>query len=137
MKTMNLLKTGISFMTFALLLSCSKDDANSNDNASTPTDSRNVKYEVSGTATGTFDVTYITGSSSGSNAVPSALPWTKEIVAPNGFFAPTINASVFGATPGKTLTAKIYVGGVVKKEQTEIVQSNGMAIIGGLQYSLK
>ncbi|WPR70365.1 MmpS family transport accessory protein [Flavobacterium sp. NG2] len=131
MKTMNVIKTVISLLTLTLIISCSKDDNG------TSSDSRNVKYEVSGTAIGTFDITYITGSSSGSNAVPSVLPWTKEIVAPDGFFAPTINASVFGATPGKTLTAKIYVGGVVKKEQTEIVQSNGMAIIGGLQYVLK
>ena len=135
MKTMNSLKTALLLSIFTLTMSCSKDDTGTP--TPTPTDSRNVKYEVSGTATGTFDVTYITGSSSGSNAVPTSLPWTKEIVAPNGIFSPTINASVFGATPGKTLTAKIYVGGVVKKEQTEIVQSNGMAIIAGLQYILK
>lgn len=130
MKTINVIKTVLSLLILTLTLSCSKDDNE------TPIESRIIKYEVSGTATGTFDITFITGSGSGSNAVTSALPWTREIVAPEGFFAPTINASVFGATPGKTLTAKIYVGGVVKKEQTEIVQSNGMAIIGGLQYIL-
>lgn len=134
---MNVLKTIISILTLTLLLSCSKDDNDTKGNNGTTPDSRNIKYEVSGNALGTYDVTYITGAGSGSNAVPTILPWTKEIVAPEGSFAPTINASVYSGTPGKTITSKIYVGGVVKKEQTEIVQSNGIAVIGGLQYILK
>ena len=117
---------------FTILVSCNKDD----DNPITA-DSRKIKYEITGNATGTFDATYITGSGSGTNEVPTALPWSKEIVLQSGFNSVLINSAVTGATPGKTITTKIYVGGVEKKSETATVQSNGTAIIAGLSYTLK
>lgn len=128
---MNLFKTVLTILIIAFATSCSNDDNN------TTADSRNIKYELTGNATGTYDVVYITGSNTGASAIPTTLPWTKEIVAQSGPFAATMNCSVSGATPGKTITAKIYVGGVVKKEQTETVKADGTAIIVGLQYLLK
>ncbi len=127
MKRTNFLHLAFFGLALLTIVSCKKDSAPA-------AQSRDVKYEVTGNATGTFDVIYITGSNTGANAVPTALPWTKEIVAQAGPIAVGLNASVSGATPGKTITAKIYVGGVVKKEQTETVQANGIAIIAGLQY---
>lgn len=129
---MNVLKTALTILAVTFASSCSKDD-----DKTSPADSRNVKYEISGNATGTFDATYITGSGSGANETPASLPWSKEIVVQNSVTTVTLNSAVIGATPGKTITAKIYVGGVVKKEQTETVQSNGTAIIAGLTYTLK
>jgi hypothetical protein len=129
MKRTNFIHVAFVALTILVAPSCKKDPAPA-------ADSRNVKYEITGNATGTFDVQYITGSNSGANATPTSLPWTKEIVAQAGVFAATMNASVFGAAPGTTITAKIYVGGVVKKEQTETVQANGVAIIASLQYVL-
>ena len=116
---------------FTILVSCKKDDKPISG------DSRNIKYEITGNATGTFDATYITGSGSATNEIPTALPWSKEIVIQNGFSQVGINAAVLGATPGKTITAKIFVGGVEKKSETATVQSNGTAIISGLSYTLK
>jgi GMP synthase-like glutamine amidotransferase len=113
-------------------ISCSKDK-----DSPKPTDSRNVKYEITGNATGTFDATYITGSGTGANEIPTSLPWSKEIVVQAGVTTVSINAAVIGATLGKTITAKIYVGGVEKKSQPATVQSNGTAIIAGLSYTLK
>lgn len=136
MKAKLFLKTGLFLFLTTLVLSCSKSD----DNPITPapaTDSREVRYEVTGNATGIFEIIYITGSNTGAAAIPTSLPWTKDIVAQPGPFAATINATVSGATPGKTITARIYVGGVLKKEQTETVLANGAAIIGSLQYVLK
>lgn len=132
MKTTNLMKTILLIVVLGLAISCSKDKK-----SPTPADSRNVKYEITGNATGTFDATYITGSGSGSNVRPTSLPWSKEIVVQAGVGGVSISSAVTGATPGKTITAKIYVGGVVKKEQTETVQANGVAIIGSLNYILK
>lgn len=134
MKTMNVVKSLITVLILTVTTACSDDDKDTNN--SVP-DSRNVKYEITGNATGTFDATYITGSNTGANAIPTSLPWTKEIVAQAGNYVAQLNCSVTGATPGKTITAKIYVGGVLKKEQTETVQANGIAIIVGLQYALK
>lgn len=132
MKTMNVLKTMLCILVLGLTISCSKDK-----DAPTPADSRNVKYEITGNATGTFDATYITGSGTGANAVPTALPWSKEVVIQAGIISVGLSSAVIGATPGKTITAKIYVGGVVKKEQSATVEANGTAIIAGLSYMLK
>jgi len=132
MKTMNVVRSAITILVITFATSCSKDDDNTS-----PADSRNVKYEITGNATGTFDATYITGSGSGANEIPASLPWSKEIVLQNSVTTVSFNAAVIGATPGKTITAKIYVGGLVKKEQTATVQSNGTAIIAALTYTLK
>ncbi len=131
---MNVFKTLITISVLALTISCKKDAP-----APTPItgDSRNVKYEITGNAVGTFDSTYITGSNTGATATPTSLPWVKEIVAQADVSGVLMNASVFGVTTGKTITAKIYVGGVEKKSQTETVGVNGTAIIGGLAYTFK
>ncbi len=131
MKKMNGLKTVLTILVITFATSCTKDDDK------TSADSRNVKYEITGNATGTFDATYITGSGSGANEIPASLPWSKEIVVQNSVTTVTFNSAVIGATPGKTITSRIYVGGVVKKEETATVQSNGTAIIAALSYTLK
>jgi len=134
MKTVNVLKTVVIIMVLGLAMSCSKDK---NKDSPKPTDSRNVKYEITGNATGTFDATYITGSATGANAKPTSLPWSKEEVFQAGNNIPTISSAVIGATPGKTITAKIYVGGVEKIAQSATVQADGTAIIASLRYTLK
>ncbi|MBN8641217.1 MAG: hypothetical protein J0L86_05325 [Flavobacteriales bacterium] len=131
MKTDSLSKLLVVFL-ISFLSSCSDDDSQNN----TP-NSREVKYELTGNAVGTFNISYVTGSNTGAGAVPTALPWSKDEVAQQGSFVATMTAVVYGANPGQTITAKIYVGGVVKKEQTETVQSNGSAVISSLQYVLQ
>ena len=127
------LKASLFMMiTASALISCSKDDDNTK-----PSDSRKVKYEITGNATGTFDATFITASGTGANEVPNSLPWSKEFVIQNGVNAVLINSAVIGATPGKTITTKIYVGGVEKKSETATVQSNGTAVIAALTYTFK
>lgn len=121
-------------MALGLTLSCKKDKETP---APGVADSRNVKYELTGNATGTFDATYITGSGTGANTVPTALPWSKEVVFQAGVVSVVFSSAVTEATPGKTITAKIYVGGVVKKEQSATVDVNGRVIIAGLAYMLK
>jgi predicted ThiF/HesA family dinucleotide-utilizing enzyme len=130
MKLINLLKTAFTITILIFFTSCSKDEDK------TQVDSRNVKYEITGNATGTYDTTYITGSGSGTNETPNTLPWSKEIILQENISTVSINAAVIGATTGKTITAKIYVGGIKKKEETATVQSNGIAIISGLNYTL-
>lgn len=120
-----------SVIGFSLLFSCKKEENKGSG------DSRNIKYEITGNATGTFDATYITGAGTGANDIPTSLPWSKEVVIQAGITGVVFNSAVIGATPGKTITSKIYVGGVVKKEETAIVQSNGTAIIAGLAYNFK
>lgn len=120
-------------ITASALMSCSKNDDDNNK----PSDSRTVKYEITGNATGTFDVTYISASGAGANEAPTSLPWSKEVVVQNGVAGIIINSAVMGATPGKIITTKIYVGGVEKKSESATVQSNGTAVIAGLSYTFK
>lgn len=129
----SILKASLFMMiTASALMSCSK-----NDDDTKPSDSRTVKYEITGNATGTFDATYISASGAGANEAPTSIPWSKEVVIQNGVTGVIINSAVIGATPGKTITTKIYVGGVEKKSETATVQSNGTAVIAGLSYTFK
>lgn len=129
----SILKASLFMMISACtLISCSKDD---DDNKSS--DSRNVRYEITGNATGNFDATFITGSGAASNETPTTIPWSKEVVMQNGNNSVSFSAGVGGATPGKTITTKIYVGGVEKKSETATVQPNGIAVIASLSYTLK
>ena len=122
----------LSMIGFALLSSCGKDGDNKK-----VKDSRTVKYEITGNAIGTYDAVYITGNATGANAIPTSLPWSKEEFIKEGNNIPSITTSVSGATPGQKFTAKIFVGGVEKNSQTETVQTNGMAVISSLSYTLK
>lgn len=127
----NLLITCLIAIT--MLVSCKKDKDEPKNS-----DSKNVKYELTGTARGSYDVTYMTGSGSATVVQPTALPWTKEIVVTVDNLSVGFSAVVFGATPGTTITGKIYVGGVEKKvSEPATVQADGRAIIGGLNYLLK
>lgn len=129
----NSILTSVLFLFATLTItSCSNNDDNSNSPTPEPT-SRNVKYEITGNATGTFDATYSTGGQA-ANETPTSIPWSKELVFPVGFNTTSISSAVIGATPGQTITTKIYVGGVVKKQQSATVQANGTAIIPSLTY---
>lgn len=134
MKTTIFFKIVTIFLILVIIASCNEENHNP---SPLPADSRNIKYEITGNATGTFDTTIIAASGSGLNETPKSLPWSKEIIAQAGVNILSFNAIVIGATPGKTITAKLFVGGVVKNEQTEIVKSDGMAIIAGLIYVLR
>ncbi len=116
----------------AIFISCAKDK-----DKPKSSDSRNVRYEITGTARGTYDATYITGNATGASATPTSLPWSKEEVMKAGITTITISSAVIGATPGQTITTKIYVGGVEKNSRTETVQANGTGIIAALSYTLK
>lgn len=113
------------------LSSCSSD---SNGGSSNPPVSREVKYEVTGNAAGNFQVTYFTATGSATNESFTSIPWSKEVTMQNDVAAIAFNASVSGATPGQTITAKIYVGGVVKREGTSVVQNNGIAVVAVPTY---
>ena len=73
----SIFKSKLILLVLAATTSCSNSDGN------VAPDSRNVKYEISGNATGTFDATYSIGAQA-ANETPTAIPWSKEIVFPAG-----------------------------------------------------
>ncbi|WP_310556669.1 MmpS family transport accessory protein [Flavobacterium sp.] len=129
----SILKSVLLLFTVITFSSCSNSDNNSNN---PPSGSRNVKYEITGNAIGTFDATYANGSGQAANEMPLTIPWSKDVIFQSNVTTASISSAVTGATAGQTITTKIFVGGVVKKEQTATVQANGAAIIPALTYVL-
>lgn len=113
-----------------LLHSCSSDGPSGNTPAS-----RQVKYEVTATTGGNFNVIYFTATGSATPESFTSVPWIKEVTMQSSVPSVTFNASVSGGTPGQTITSKIYVGGVVKREGTSTVQANGSAFVALQPYS--
>ncbi|MGV3695800.1 MmpS family transport accessory protein [Flavobacterium sp.] len=121
------------FLSFGLLASCSSDGGSGNP----PADSRQVKYEVTATTGGSFNVIYFTATGSATPENFTAVPWTKEVTMQSNVQAVTFNASVANATPGQTITSKVYVGGVVKRQGTSTVQANGTAFVALQPYTFQ
>lgn len=107
------------------LISCSSD----NNSSSHQSSSRVVKYEVSSNSPGNFNVAYISDTGAGVSEDFTQVPWIKTFTAQADVVSVTMQTSVRNGTPGKNLIAKIYIGGVVKKQQTLVIQADGTAAI--------
>ncbi len=115
----------------ALQFSCSNDAPKPNAPSPIVT-SRDVKYEVTGTAAGQFTnigIIYLDANGTAATEDTPSLPWFKNVVIDKSVRAITLNVSVSNAQQGQLITAKIIVGGVVKRDYTATVASNGIATI--------
>ena len=120
-----ILKSIIGFLILSSLFSCSKDSSNTT--SPTPS-SREVKYELTGTASGQFtriSAIYFSATGTAESENTIKLPWSKSITINNNVAAITFQATVSNASQGQTITAKLIVGGVVKLQQTATVGANG------------
>ncbi|MCR4032964.1 MULTISPECIES: MmpS family transport accessory protein [Flavobacterium] len=104
--------------------SCSSDD-----DKGSGTNSRDVKYEITGNYTGTLSTTYFEKGGNVLNEDITKLPWTKEFTAEAKSLGASINASGYGGTAGQTLTGKIYVGGKLQNELTATATSDGIIVL--------
>ena len=111
-----------------IAVSCNNND-DDNNNTIGP---QAVKYEVIGNFSGELDATFNRNTDEG-EAI-KALPWTKEFITAQGTTGVTLIVDGIGGVAGQTLTLKIYVGGVVKKEFTATASSNGN-IMGFRSYN--
>jgi len=118
---------------FAAFISCSSDDDSSGTPAPTPS-SRNVKYTVTGTATGNFSIIYISATGGGTNETYAALPYSKEFTAQSNVPSVSFTSGVTGAVPGQTMTAKIFIGGDLKREISGVVDANGTLVVSPQSY---
>ena len=121
----SILKTLAIVLTLAFTaVSCSSDN---DDNSGT--NSRDVKYEVTGNYTGKLSVTYIEAGGAALIEDITALPWTKEFTARTDSKGASISTSGYGGTKGQTLTGKIYIGGKVVKELTATATEDGIIVL--------
>lgn len=127
----SIIKTAALVLTLAFsVVSCSSDD---DDNNSAPA-SRDVRYELTGNFTGELSTIYFDKGGNPLNEDVTKLPWTKEITIDKGVNGVTASASGHGGLKDQTLTAKIYVGGVVVKESTAKANSDGIIVVTLVPY---
>ena len=121
----NLATTLLMTLFLTLLISCSKDDDKDNGG----NNSRQVKYELTGTYSGTLLIVYINEDGVNQLADKVSLPWSKEVTI-KGNSATTLilnaNSEVGGfGQANQTITGKILVGGVQKKTATTNSTNSG------------
>lgn len=121
----------LTFFLGIAISACSNDD---DKGGSTP-DNRNVKYEITGNYSGKLVIVYSNEHGAAETVMSASLPWSKEIT------LQTVNTGAYSAntdTPGiagQTATAKIIVGGEVKKSETQIADENGRINFSMLSYT--
>ena len=114
-----------------LAVSCKKENGSGNST------SRNIKYELTGTAAGKLNVVYYDAQGTATTVTNVMLPWSKEITVASGVAYAGVTATAVvngGSTAGQTVSAKLYAGGVVKKSQAATVDNNGYFTIGPLMF---
>jgi Mycobacterium membrane protein len=114
-----------------LLVSCKKDNTSSGG-----TNSRVVKYEVTGSFTGKLNVVYLDNVSGNTLVSDVTLPWAKELTYGSNVIGIGISgqSTSFGAV-GQTATLKIYSGGTVVKSETVLANNNGQIILPSFTYT--
>jgi len=124
-KISNLVPTLLITLFFAFVVSCSKDD----DKDTGGNNSRLVKYELSGSYSGTLLIVYINEDGVNQLADNVSLPWSKEVTIKGNSTTPLIlsaNTEVGGqGQANQTITGKISVGGVQKKTASTNSTSSG------------
>lgn len=105
------------------LTSCSNDDDNP------VSSSREIKYEITGDYSGTepIDITY-TENGGGSTTEATSLPWSRTFTANDNTLAGGFTASAIGATPGETITLKVYQGDTLLESVDATAGSDGIVI---------
>lgn len=116
----------------SFLISCSKDNKTSDGN------SRNVKYEITGTYSGHLTVVINNNVSGNEIVTVTALPWTKEVTYGSNVSGIGIGGNSVitqPGSPGQTITAKIYSAGTAVKSGVSTANVNGvLSLPNGLSY---
>ncbi len=94
----------------ALFFSCDKDTNPE------PQKSREIKYEIIGTATGTFDVSYTPATGGIITEEITSLPWVKRITIQQQIPSVGLIATTKSAISGQTISVKIYAGNEIVSE---------------------
>lgn len=126
---LNFMKNNFISKTLLIVLifsSCAKNDPTPNNN--------NVKYEVSGNASGTFNIVYTNASGALESTTIQQLPWVKEITVQSQ--VKVVAFSLTGnTTAGKKIVANLYAGGEIKQTSSQIADNSGTVVIGTLNFT--
>ncbi|MDI9311097.1 MAG: MmpS family transport accessory protein [Limnohabitans sp.] len=119
------------------LFACTSSNSNTG-NQTTPTQSRNVKYEITGDYSGKVTIVYQNQSGTFITETNVALPWTKEFTAEAttqsvGYNLRTTSTSTLGGI-NQTVIAKLYIGGEIKKSETKLSDASGSISFDNLMF---
>ena len=124
----------LAIVMLTLLYSCS---SGSDDNPSA--NSRVVKYELTGTYSAPLQVIYTNEDGVTQSIDDVTLPWSKEVTVKAGVVTVGLSSSfqtVDATMAGRTLTGKIFVGGLEKKSSSVIANSSGAIVLSALVHAL-
>ena len=110
-----------------LVISCDSDDAIAPKN-------REIKFEVSGTFSGTLDATYITASAGGTNESIPTLPWTKNISYSSSAPSTGITVGGSGGVSGQSLTVKVFAGERLVSTTPGVSNNMGIVVVASPSY---
>lgn len=137
MKRFFLLSALATFALSTLLISCDKDDnGGGGGGGNPPVAGRTIKYEVTGSYTGSFTVVYIDADGSDEAVTVNSLPWSVEITIPNASLPASsgIGVSAVVGQPGVTgqkAMSLIYDEGVIVQSSAEQI-ANGDGYINSI-----
>lgn len=106
----------LSLLTIVLLFGACKKNDQPNNNAS-----RTLKFEISGSYSGSLIASYTTASGSTVNEPVSTVPWSKEITYASNVSAAIIAITGTGGTAGQQVTV------IVKRGSTQVSSTTATA----------
>jgi hypothetical protein len=110
--------------------SCDSDDNSS-------TDSRDVKYEMTGNFSGKFTAAATTNNGTAEAIEINKLPWKLEFKAKETVKSLVVTATGTGGTAGQTATLKVFVGDKEVSTSTATALSSGIITINSTLYTFK
>ena len=123
-----------ALLIFTIATSCS---SGSDDNPNT--NSRIVKYVLTGTYSAPLQVIYTNEDGVPQSIDDVTLPWSKEVTVKAGVTTVGLTSSfqtVDVSMAGRTLTGKIFVGGVEKQSASVVANSSGSIDLSPLVHAL-
>jgi ABC-type glycerol-3-phosphate transport system substrate-binding protein len=122
----------------ALAMALVAGGCGSDDNGGTgPAASRTIRYEMSGTYSGSLLVGYTSASGGNATATVTSLPWSLDVTYLPSVTAIVISPNELGfsaANSGKTLTVRVLAGGQQVRTQTATGNSMGVVGFGAVSY---
>lgn len=110
----------LSVFAFVMMFgACKKDDSTNNNS------SRVLKYEISGSYSGSVVASYTTATGGTVNETVTVLPWSKEITYASNVSAAIIAISGNGGTAGQQVTVTVKRGGTQVSSTTATAGNAG------------
>jgi hypothetical protein len=121
----------ILLLTTSIMTSCDQEDAPSGG------DSRDVKYEMTGTYTGPINAAATTNNGIAEVVEIKKLPWTFEFKAKESIKSLFVTATGTGGSAGQTVKLNVIVGEKIVSTSNATALSTGIITVNSTLYNFK